>query len=185
MLVRPWGPNCLILEAKTFKISAKFVQYRGCGADAFLERSWVSKRFPHTQFPGPFWEPFSIKNRKNGIQKGIQKLMPKKHRKMMPKGSQNDAKMDAKMKEFLICYEFVTFWKSSIFLNCSWLKPRFSKSRDLGGYSYQARAHETSSWPISWRKRLFIFKKTIKNWMKNRCFTTKYQKPAFDHPLNR
>ena len=35
----------------------------------------------------------------------------------------------------------------------SWLKPRFSNSRDLDGHSYQARAHETYSRPISWRKR--------------------------------
>ena len=32
---------------------------------------------------GPFWEPFLIKNRKNGIQKGIQKSMPRKYGKIM------------------------------------------------------------------------------------------------------
>ena len=35
---------------------------------------------------GPIWEPFSIKNRKNGIQKGIDTSMPKKYRKLMPQG---------------------------------------------------------------------------------------------------
>ena len=103
MLVRPWGPNCLILEAKTFKISPKrlpkSLKYRGCGADAFLERSWAPKGCSHVSFPGPFWEPFSVKNRKNVIQKGMQNSMPKKYRKLMAKGSQNDTKIDAKIDE--------------------------------------------------------------------------------------
>ena len=72
---------------------------RGCGADAFLERSWAPKGCPRPSFAGPFWEPFSVKNRKNVIQKGMQNSMPKKYRKLMAKGSQNDAKMDAKICE--------------------------------------------------------------------------------------
>ena len=103
MLVRPWGPNCLILEAKTFKILPKrlpkSLKYRGCGADAFLERS----RTPKCLRPGynwePFWEPFSVKNRKKVIEKGMQNSIPKKYRKLMPKGFQNDAKIDAKIYE--------------------------------------------------------------------------------------
>ena len=55
MLVRPWGNNCLILEAKTFKISSKrlpkSLKYRGCGADAFMERSWAPKGCSHPSFP--------------------------------------------------------------------------------------------------------------------------------------
>ena len=50
----------------------------------------------------------------------------------------------------------------------SWLKPWFSNSRDLGGHFRYTRAHETYSRPISWRKRVFFFKKTTNNWMKNR-----------------
>ena len=63
---------------------------------------------------------------------------------------------------------------SLVFLRFFWPKTRFSKSRDPGGHSYQARAHETYSRPISWRKRstnlstiesfltknIFFFKKT-------------------------
>ena len=41
-LMRPWDPNCLILETKTFKISPKrlpkSMKKRGCVADAFLDR---------------------------------------------------------------------------------------------------------------------------------------------------
>ena len=49
-------------------------------------------------FAGPTWEQFSTKNWK-GIQKGMQKSMPKKYWKVMPKGYQNDAKMETKIFE--------------------------------------------------------------------------------------
>ena len=103
MLVRPWGLNCLILEAKTFKISPerlpKSVKYQGCGADALLERSWAPKRCSHPSFPGPFWEPFSTKNRKKS-----KKCYPKRHAKfyvekeskLMPKACQSDPKVTPK-----------------------------------------------------------------------------------------
>ena len=69
----------------------------------------IEKEGPPRLSAGPYWEPFLIKNRKNCIQKGIQKSMSKKYRKMMPKGSQNDAKMDAKFNDVLIFCEFVIF----------------------------------------------------------------------------
>ena len=52
--------------------------------------------------------------------------------------------------------------RKSLFFPCFslnfWPTTRFLKSRDPGGHSYQARAHETSSWPISWRKLFFLQK---------------------------
>ena len=38
--------------------------------------------------------------------------MPKKYGKMMPKGSQIDAQMDAKIDDLSICCELVILWKS-------------------------------------------------------------------------
>ena len=49
--------------------------------------------------PDHFGARFRPKNRKNVIQKGMQNSMPKKYRKLMANGSQNDAKMDAKIYE--------------------------------------------------------------------------------------
>ena len=37
---------------------------------------------------------------KKGIQKGMQKSMPKKYRNLMPKGYQNNTKMEAQIKRF-------------------------------------------------------------------------------------
>ena len=55
MLVRPWGPNCLILEAKTFKILPKrlpkYLKYRSCGAETFLERLGVALGQPRGMHP--------------------------------------------------------------------------------------------------------------------------------------
>ena len=82
---------------------------RGYIADAFLERFGTPKGGLQCLAARPFWRPFPIKNRKNGIQKIIQKSIPKKYRKMMPKGSQNDAKMDAKIEDFSFLSEFLTF----------------------------------------------------------------------------
>ena len=56
---------------------------RGSVADAFLERPLGAKNEHRPLFPGPLRRPFSTKNRKNGIQKSIQKSMPKKYRKIM------------------------------------------------------------------------------------------------------
>ena len=53
----------------------------------------------HLQLLGAIWRAFSTKSRKNGIQKGMQNSMSEKYRKLMAKGSQNDAKMDAKIFE--------------------------------------------------------------------------------------
>ena len=72
LLVRPWGPNCLILEAKTFKISPKrlpkSLKYRCCVYKHFLERPWATKCRSELKawglahlFPGPFWDTLSIK----------------------------------------------------------------------------------------------------------------------------
>ena len=49
---------------------------------------------------GPVWRPFSTKSRKKTIKKGMQKLMSKKYRKMVPKVTENDAKIDTKIYQF-------------------------------------------------------------------------------------
>jgi len=59
-----------------------------------------AKRLTASKFLGAIWRPFSIKNRKNDIQKGIQKSMPKKHRKLMPKGSKMMPKWMPKSMNF-------------------------------------------------------------------------------------
>ena len=66
---------------------------------AFLERLWTATGGGQHTFWDAFWRPFSSKSRKKGIQKGMQNSMQKKYRKLMPKGSQNDAKMDTKINE--------------------------------------------------------------------------------------
>ena len=107
------------MDAKTFKISPKrlpkSLKYRGCGADAFLERSWAPKGYSHVSFPGPFWEPFSVKNRKHVIQEGMQNSMPKKYRKLMAKGSQNDTKMDAKINDSSFLFVHGCFFEYHLF----------------------------------------------------------------------
>ena len=73
------------------------------GNNSFL--GGLSVAFGRLGFPKASAMPFGrtflgtilTKNRKRGIQKGIQKLMPKKHRKCMPKGFQNDAKMETQI----------------------------------------------------------------------------------------
>ena len=70
-----------------------------CIADAFLERPFARKRPAQVLRGWAIWRPFSTKSRKNGIQKGMQNSMPKKYRKLMPNGYQNDAKMETKIDE--------------------------------------------------------------------------------------
>ena len=82
------------------QINSESWKNRGCVADTFLELSWVPRKCPHTQFPGPFWEPFSIKDRKKASKKGMQKNMSKKYRKIIPKVIKNDTKMDTKIDNF-------------------------------------------------------------------------------------
>ena len=90
---------------KTFQISPKrrpkSIQdqwkYRSCVADAFWYRFWRAPGRQNVQcadLDGPSLATIFHHNSKNGIQKGIQKSMPKKYRKLMPKGVQNDVKMD-------------------------------------------------------------------------------------------
>ena len=59
---------------------------------------------PPQHFVGPCWEPFWTKSRQKGIQKGMQNLMSKKYRKWMPKGYQNDAKIETQIHEQLYFY---------------------------------------------------------------------------------
>ena len=54
---------------------------------------------PGHLFLEPFWEPFSTKSHQKGMKKGMQNSISKKCRKLMPKGFQNDAKIDAKIYE--------------------------------------------------------------------------------------
>ena len=70
------------------KIDIRSRLRRGC----VWGRSWGLERSRGQARLGPFWEPFSIKNRQNGIQKIIKKSMPKKYPKMMPEGSKMDGK---------------------------------------------------------------------------------------------
>ena len=70
--------------------------------------------------------------------------------------------------------------KSSFFLCFSWIfwpKTWFLKSRDPGGHSYQARARETSSRPISWRKRVKNLS-TIKKILTKTIYFSKNQAPG-------
>ena len=93
------------------KIDPESMKNQGCVADAFLERFWaVLGRFLGGQ-PQKFGSHFRQKNRKKCIQKDIQKSMPKKYRKLMPNGSQNEAKMDAKIMIFSVLLERVIFRK--------------------------------------------------------------------------
>ena len=62
-----------------FKIDVKTMKNRGGVADAFLERPLGAKGEVQYLFLGPLWRSVSIKNRKKGIQKGMQKSMPKKY----------------------------------------------------------------------------------------------------------
>ena len=52
-------------------------------------------------------------NSKKGIQKGMQNSMLKKYRKLMAKGSQNDAKMEAKIFDFQAFSKKMKSMKSS------------------------------------------------------------------------
>ena len=81
------------------KIDAKSMKNRGCVFGLFFERLGAAPGGLATLRGHPFWRPFWAKNRKNVIRKGMQNSMPKKYRKLMAKGSQNDAKMDAKIFE--------------------------------------------------------------------------------------
>ena len=62
-----------------------------------------------------FWGPVLVKNRKNGIQKGIQKSMPKKGRHFMPKLSKNETKMVPKSMQNQLNLETCDF---PIFATC-------------------------------------------------------------------
>ena len=74
------------IDPKSIKIEIRFL-------NRFWERFGAAREGRVDLDPGPFWEPFSTKSRKNGIQKGIQNSMSKKYRKRMRKGSQHEAKM--------------------------------------------------------------------------------------------
>ena len=58
---------------------------RGCVFGAF----WGAKKLPTSKFPRTILATIFAQKSKNGIQKGIQKSMPKKYRTMMPKWCQN------------------------------------------------------------------------------------------------
>ena len=68
-------------------------------------------------FDWTFWEPFWTKNQKRSIQKDIKKLIPKKHRKSMPKGFQNDAKMETQICDCPCFLEEGESWKTVGFSN--------------------------------------------------------------------
>ena len=78
---------------------------------------WGSQKRPQCLLVGLFWKPFWTKNRKRGIQKGVQKLIPKKHRKSMPKGFQNDAKMETQICDCSCFLEEGESWKTVGFSN--------------------------------------------------------------------
>ena len=77
------------------KIEPKSMKNRGCVADAFLEpfgvalecQSGARQGFCRTLLGAIF-----DKKSKKGIQKSMRTSMPKKFRKMMPKGVKSDAK---------------------------------------------------------------------------------------------
>ena len=54
------GPGAELLPQAT-EIDAKSMKNRGCVAVSFLDRFWMAKSSPHTQFPGPCWRPLSTK----------------------------------------------------------------------------------------------------------------------------
>ena len=78
---------------------------RGCVAVAFLDRFLGCQGGVRDIFAGPILATIFDQNPKKGIKKGMQKSMPKKYWKLMPKGSQNDAKMDAQIHDFLSFFE--------------------------------------------------------------------------------
>ena len=69
------------------KIDQKSRLRRGCVFGSFWDGLRASKDLTILVCARPFWVPFSIKNRKNAIQKGIQKSIPKKYRTIMKKAS--------------------------------------------------------------------------------------------------
>ena len=84
------------------KIHVNSMKNRSCVADAFWYRFWRAPGRQNgqcTDLNGPSWATIFDPKSENGIQKGIQKSMPKKYRKILAKGSQNDTKMDAKINE--------------------------------------------------------------------------------------
>ena len=81
------------------KIDPKSMKNRGCVADAFLDRFLGAKGRVPNIFAGPILAAIFNENPKKGIKKGMQKSMPKKYWKLMPKGFQNDTKIDAKINE--------------------------------------------------------------------------------------
>ena len=96
------------------KIAPKSMKIQACVADAFLECFWGAKVGNPSNSTGPLWRTFSTKTGKNGIQEGIHKSMPKKYWKLIAKGSQNDAKIDAKIDEKTMRFRnlrFLDFYK--------------------------------------------------------------------------
>ena len=81
------------------------------------KRSWIENRIHDASgdfrpgaleaFLGSLGGQFLINHRKNDIPKTTQKSMPKKHRKMIPKGIQNDAKWIPKLMIFHFGEKFV------------------------------------------------------------------------------
>ena len=91
---RLWRPFSATNRKKGHPIDAKIIKNQGCVADAFFGWPWAPKGCKYYLSSGPLWRPFSVKNRKKGVQKGIQKCMLKLCNKSMPKGCQNESKMD-------------------------------------------------------------------------------------------
>ena len=60
------------------KVDAKSMKNKGCGVDGFSERFGAAKVERIIHFGVPFSWPYSIKNRKTDIQKGIEKMKSEK-----------------------------------------------------------------------------------------------------------
>ena len=69
------------------KIDEKSRLRRGCVFGAFWGGLGAPRGGRALNMSRSLWRPFSTKNRKKCIQKGIPKSMPKKYRTIMPKGS--------------------------------------------------------------------------------------------------
>ena len=65
----------------------------------FFERFGAAKVERIIHFGVPFSWPYSIKNRKTDIQKGIEKMKPEKYRQLVPKGSHIYVEIDANIED--------------------------------------------------------------------------------------
>ena len=97
------GPASIKMEATTTFWSSKMASnsFGGCpsrGSESQVAKKTVQGTKKHYKWT-PFWARVLDQESKKDIQKGIQNSMPKNNWNSIPKGSQNDTTIDAKIKD--------------------------------------------------------------------------------------